>query len=139
MLYEIINPSDAMTIEADDPKVAQAAILLLGEGKIGLTSETGEDVLPLLFFGGGDKWIEENFREPKLGEFIKQNREAIAKCLESVVYGSLSNRKAIMAAVSVVGPEKLREALAKYNDEKRTSLNDFSAYAHELADRLRNS
>lgn len=33
MIYEIVNPSDAITFIADEPKVAQAVTLLVGTGK----------------------------------------------------------------------------------------------------------
>lgn len=136
IVYEIINPSDAMTIEAEDDRVAVAAGILLGEGKIGLTSEDGREVLPLMFLAPEsyiDDFLGKLYPE-KLGEFIGAHREAVAKCLESIVYGHLSDRKAIVAAVGV---DAAPEALARFNDAKRTSLNDFSAYAHQLANGLR--
>jgi len=135
-IYEIINPSDAMTIEADDDRVAAAVGILLGEGKIGVTSEDGRDVLPLLLFGG-EKYVNEFLERlypEKLSEFIDSNLEPIAKCLESIVYGCVSDRKAIVAAVGI---DASPEAMARFNDAKRSSLNDFSAYAHSLAKRLR--
>lgn len=33
MIYEVVNPSDPVTFESDDPTVAKVATLLLGRGK----------------------------------------------------------------------------------------------------------
>lgn len=41
MIYEVINPSDVVTFEADDLAIARAAVLLVGRGQYGI----GEPVL----------------------------------------------------------------------------------------------
>lgn len=39
MIYEVINPSDAITFKAEDEKLAVATVILLGEGQYGLHRE----------------------------------------------------------------------------------------------------
>lgn len=130
MLFEVINPSDSVTLEAEDVDVARAVCLLLGEGKYALNDENGEEVLPLLFLGGFEEWAaEHNF---DLGRICDTQRQAIIACLESASCCSLKDRRAIRAAV---GDDPT--ALARYNDEKRSSLNDICGYASRIAARHR--
>lgn len=129
-LYEVINPSDAVTFEAESDDVAAIAVLFLGRGKYGCTDEQGSDVLPLLLFGS-DGWIEKFCADRKLADlsdFLSANAEALAKALESTSVCSLANRKALVAAV---GPDPV--ALERWNEAKRSSLNNICAAARKLA------
>lgn len=130
-IYEIINPSDPVTLEAEDVAVAQAAVLLLGRGQMGLTDEDGEEVLPLLLFGGYEKWAKDNKFD--LTATLDKRATEVADCLESAVCADLSDRKAVLAAVGGHG----KEALRRYNDEKRSSLNDICGVAFSLAKAIR--
>lgn len=55
MIWEIVNPSDACTIKGSE-SIAALAILLLGEGRYGMTGENGErpkgERNPLCFLRG---------------------------------------------------------------------------------------
>lgn len=126
MLFDLINPSDSVTLEAADVDIARAVCLLLGEGKYALNDENGEEVLPLFLFGGFGEWLaEHNF---DLTNICDTQRPALIACLESASCCGLKDRKAIRAAV---GNDPT--ALARYNDEKRSSLNDICGFAHKLA------
>lgn len=127
MIYDIINPSDPVTIEADDLAVAQAACLLLGEGRYGLTNTEGKEVLPLCVFAGQyEEWAKgQNF---DLKDILENRREQVVACLRSAMCCDISDRTAIVAAVGT-DPE----ALARYNDAKRSSLNDICGRAAALA------
>lgn len=138
LVFEVITPSDAMTLEAPDVRVAQVATLFLGEGKLGLRDAAGESVLPFFFFGGGfEGWVATEF-PAGIDAFLDERAEEVAACLESITYGTRSDRAAVAA---MVGPDATREelvaALARWNEAKRTSLNDFASYGRELAARLR--
>lgn len=142
MLYEIVNPSDQMTIEADDPIVAGVAALYLGEGKIGLTAEDGTEAFPIMIFGGDevlDQWLISVGigKVDDLRAWALERRDEIAACLESVVYGSFSDRKGILATLKGKEHHEILTAMAAWNDEKRSSLNDFSRAAFMLAKRVR--
>lgn len=130
VIYEIVNPSDKMTIEAEDERVAQAATLLLGEGRVGLRNGAGETVLPLFLFGGADEWCRSHFPEG-LSSFIGAHRAALAKCLLSLIYVSVEARGAVIAEL---GSDV--EARTRYNDERRTSLTNYWAAASALAEGL---
>jgi glycosylphosphatidylinositol transamidase (GPIT) subunit GPI8 len=45
----------------------------------------------------------------------------------------INDRKAILAAVKPHG----KKALARFNEERRSSMNDIAGYAHQLAQKLR--
>ena len=56
MKFDLVNPSDPYTLEADDLQVAGVACCLLGNGKYGLTGlgdDAGQDV-PMFLLGGHD-------------------------------------------------------------------------------------
>lgn len=142
MLFEIQNPSDAMTIEADDYVVAGVAMLYLGEGKIGLTDEAEETAFPILAFGGDEAlngWLDHVGIGliDDLRPYAVENKDKIAICLESIVYGSITDRKAIMATVAGKEHHEVLQAMKAWNDVKRTSLNDYSAVAFGLASQIR--
>ena len=129
MIYDIINPSDDVTIETDDLDVARAVCLFLGEGKYGLNDEEGNEAMPLLFLGGMDEFCEATgFDYPST---VRNQRAKFIACLRSAMCCRVSERKAIRAAVG----DDL-DALARYNDVKRTSLNDIAGYAHSVAKQL---
>ena len=126
MIYEVINPSDPVTLEADDVEVAQVACLLLGKGAYALHDEDSEEVMPLFLLGGLDEWAEQH--EFDMGRIRQDKLLAVIACLESAACCEIRDRQAILAAV---GDD--HEALARYNDTKRSSLNDICGWAFKLA------
>jgi hypothetical protein len=138
MIYEIINPSDPYTIEADDSMIAAVAVLLLGSGQLALEDETGNDVLPLLLFGGVDKWITENVGD--INVYIDQHHTAIAVALDTILIGSAKDRAFYHEAERLIDdPMKKRELWESWHDKRRSSLNDIGAAAHRLVGVLRKS
>jgi hypothetical protein len=137
VIYEIINPSDAVTIEADDTVLASIAIIVLGNGQYGLYDEDGRTVLGIFALSTPEKlieWLRDNgVEDTKMDEFYAKNGEEIATILESVVYGDISDRKAIAALTESMTRSDRLKAMAKYNDSKRSSMNDIGSAACELA------
>lgn len=141
MIYEIINPSDAMTIEADDSLLASVSIIILSQGDYGLIDEDDRTVLPIFRFSDPErliKWLHENNVDSnKIEEFYAKNGEEMATILESVVYGKIDDRKGIISLTEKMSASDRIEALAKWNESKRSSMNDISERAHQLAKVLR--
>lgn len=137
MIYEIINPSDAVTIEAQDSVLASIAIIVLGNGQYGLYDEDGRTVLGIFALSKPEKlieWLRDNgVEDTKMDEFYAKNGEEIATILESVVYGNISDRKAITALTESMTRSDRLKAMAKYNDSKRSSMNDIGSAACDLA------
>jgi hypothetical protein len=138
MIYEIINPSDACTIEHDEPVIASLACLLLGHGMYALKGQDGSRPIGMIGFGGQDAlyaWLTENGLRLDLNAELAARREGIATALESIAYGNITDRSAVMAVVGIAGDRCA--ALVKWNDAQRSSLNDMSSRAHEIAKQLR--
>lgn len=133
MIYEVINPSDPITLESDDELVACITTLLLGEGAYPLESEDGRDVLPMFLFKNADAQLDAWLKEhgiTNLGDYLIKNHKKISECLYSVVVCKVRDRKALIAAFG-----NDREKWKKFNEERHGSLNDISGYAFALAKR----
>lgn len=129
MIYELINPSDPVTFETEDIDVVRAVGLLLGSGQCPVEDEHGEEVLPLFIFGGYDKWAAAQGFD--LATVRKDKLMAVVDCLRTAMVAERRERAAIMAAV---GTDV--EALARYNEERRSSMNDICGRAFAIADKL---
>lgn len=135
--YEIVNPSDRCTLEAEDEKVAIAAVLLLGEGSFGLTAEDGSQACPLFLFGDADEWLAEH----GLGDldgFIVEHRREIADCLDSCMYGDFADRRAYQRGLDMADTDEKREAWKTgWNEGRRSSMNHIVQAAAAMASRIR--
>lgn len=120
MKFEIVNPSDPYTIEADDLQIAAVAICLLGDGKYmgkGVGDDAGQEV-PFFLFGGLDEWFTEKF---SMGYFatathaLNNRNDALARAFESVTLG-----RAEKSSLNDIGGRAL--AIAKAIREKASEL-----------------
>lgn len=141
MIYEIVNPSDCYTMKADDLAVAQAAVIVLGQGQYGLKDEQGESCAPMLLFATPkqtEEILAELFGEGSLGGFIERNKAAIADALDSVMSVDRRERRLYEEAlVAIESEEKRQEFRDKTHDRHRSSMNDIGGAAWEYAKRLR--
>lgn len=133
--YEISNPGDAYTIQTTDPKAAQMATLLLGNGAYGLTDEDDNQVMPIFLLGGGAEFVKREFGG--VGAWIKDNLQALIDALESVQIGGFAARKELDAALACMAEDKRAHYLAQRHDRLRTSLNDIGGAARDMAAQLR--
>lgn len=137
MIYEIVNPSDKCTIEAQDETLACCAIIILSEGAYGLYDESGRAAMPIFLFQDPQKltdWLETHgIDHTKMDDFYAKNGEEMATILESITYGSIGDRKAILKVCEGKTREESLAALAAWNDEKRSSLSDISKACFQLA------
>lgn len=135
MIYEIVNPSDAVTIKASDPLVAAVCTLLLAQGQYGLSDEHDNTILPVMIFGGIDEWLLEH-KINDLDKFIDTHISEMIETLESVVYGSIDSRKLFDSAISKMSPYDASKYRIEWNDSNRTSLTNigyvYQAYANKL-------
>jgi len=139
MLYEIINPSDAYTFNADSFGVAVAAMLMVGEGKIGArpvglgVPEDAPEMGPLFLMSEAqlDEWFKEKVGFPleELSKFVDDNALKIASALESVVIGDQRGRELYLAKLMQIEEEDQRNAFkARWHDKHRSSINDIGKY-----------
>jgi len=134
-IVELQNPSDAITFEMDDVKVAGVAVMFLGNGAYGLEDSSGKTVVPIMLFGTHEKWLKQ--QGIVLDDFIPPNMTKMADFLETVCYGHASEREAVEVACARMTPEKAEEHRKWWNDKKRTSLCDIGKAALKLAKQFR--
>jgi len=110
--FEIINPSDEAYLEADDFEIAVIATLFISDG-YGLREVDGDFEMPIPVFvnmfndNGFQKWFEKQFRKNLANAMKGVDKIKLKKVLESV-----------------------------HLEGKRSSLNDFTSYAHKIAKNL---
>lgn len=125
--YEIANPSDPYTMQAEDFNVAAVTVAILGNGAYGIPGT------PILF--GWDQWLKE--REIDLPKFIDARLTEIIACLESVMIGRESDRTEAEEALAAIVEENRAEWLKKRHDQRRSSMNDIGGKAQQWAKALR--
>ena len=106
MKFEIINPSDKAFIEGE-VDVCCMATILFARGQYGLAQVDGELEMPLFLFGGCDEWFKKQFGKETQALYDEMSVEEISAALHSVHLAG-----------------------------ERSSLNDFTSYAHKLGDQL---
>jgi hypothetical protein len=140
VLFEIINPSDAYTIEAPDLSIAGAACVLLGNGQYAFKQVDGDAEVPLFLFGGHDEWFREHCDgslDDTLGRVMKDRRAELADCLDSTLIGTQADREEFHALTASVEAEERARLRAERHDKRRSSLNDIGARAYRMAAALR--
>lgn len=141
MIYEVVNPSDPVTIESDSDTTASVAILLVGQGKYGLRRD-GDTVMPLLFLAEEEdlsRWLTENGVAGGLGglqKFIDENTPEIASTLDTAMVASPSDRAAIAETIRASGGDQVK-AIRAWNEAKRSSMNNICGACFKIASRLR--
>lgn len=135
-VYEIVNPSDKVLLQADDELTACVATLLLGQGKYGLRDQAGETVLSIMIFGGSDEWLAEK-GITDLAAWVTDHRAELAAVYESAFYGSANELAALELALADLPPDKRVAARKRYNEQKRTSMNNIGAACAYWAEHLR--
>lgn len=140
MLFYVINPSDAYTIESNRFDVAVAAILLVGRGYYGLDGADNDYDMPVLAFFSKETqntWLKENGVED-LRRFIDVNKFEIAECLDSIMIGGIEDRKAYDKGLELIETEENRQKWKDdWHDQRRTSMNNIGQSAWNYAKRLR--
>ena len=144
MIFDVINPSDAITFESENPAAMQVAFLLVTDsGMIGLEA-VGPDAPHVLDRGfmygtdGGEVYLAKLLNGYKdLEDFIMKNWEVMAASLESIVYGAPGDRTRFNTATEGMDAERLRSFRADWNDQKRSSMNNYHAAAIRTAKIIR--
>lgn len=129
MIYELINPSDALTFEAEDHRVAISVVLALGGGMYGAEASNGDKDLrvPILMFEGNtEAYLKKWFGEDDSVAWMIANKAAVIASLRGVLYSRPADRLESMLVAD----------LEKSQDKKRTSANHIRETAFKIADGL---
>jgi hypothetical protein len=122
-VFEIVNPSDMVTIAGDDILVVNIAVLLLGRGQYVPKLENGETTMPFLMFGGTGAWLKENGIDDFSGWLDNHGKE-LADVFDSCFYGGFGDRKAYELAISKMTPESAAEYKMEIAEQLRSSMNN---------------
>lgn len=141
MIFDIINPSDACTLEAGDFEVAAIACFFLGAGRYGLRQLDDDRKLemPILMFGA-DSWFQEMFGrsfEESVQSTTKLSRDELTAALDSVLYGDAVDRLTFAELTQSMPPEERATKRREWNEVRRSSMNDIGKQARVLVQRLR--
>ena len=144
-IYTITGAGDLYTIESQDKETACAVCLMLGEHRYGLvTSDIGSVVMPVDTKYGVVPldWFCTTFGIT-LDDHIDKYTYSFVDCLESIIIGDLQTRLEISNILNKMPKgsrgyslDKVR-MLNSFEQSKRRSFNDLSAYARRLALTLR--
>ncbi len=144
MLFEISNPSDAYTIEADSFEVAAMAVLLLGQGNYGVHQLDGPEddrkEMPIMIIATEkqiEEWCQDNFGA-SLADCILRCKAKIPDVLDTVLIGSEADRATYHKALSLIDDSAKKEQWkAEWHDKRRSSMNNIGARAWAIAAKLR--
>lgn len=132
-VYELINPSDPYTFEADDIRIAGfcAAYLSTGFGarRVG---DGAEESTPVLI-GWGD-WLKE---QGITKEFVQSNATKIADAFDSFLIGDAKICEDVKSMLAELPPEKREAWRANRQDRHRPSMNQIGEAAYAAAKHLR--
>lgn len=126
-LYELIQPSDKITFYADDDKIAREVTLLLGAGKAGCRKQNGEQ-LSHCFTAFGTPAPKEVYEE--LNKHIEESNQNLINSLNSVACCSFSEREIYDDYTNKSTDE---DKMFKWNENHRTSINNFCSHAKYIA------
>lgn len=144
MLYEIINPSDPYTFEAESYAVASLAVLVLGNGQLGVERIDGTEMstsTPFVAFSSqpdedADAWARSVFGGKSLSEALDANMRAVGTALSSVLIGRKTDRVLYDAAVANMNETQKDDYTRLWHDRKRNSMNDIGARARKIAETI---
>lgn len=134
MIYTIINPSDPYTLHAEEERVAIAACLILGEGRLFLNDEKDNSVtMPSFLDRDPNKSLRAIFPEG-LNNFIESNLVAVTASLDSVACVGLGDRRIYdLALAGIKDPEAREKFRLEEHDRRRSSMSDIGGIAWRLA------
>lgn len=134
--WELINPSDKYTFRTDDFEALAFGILMLSEGSYSVQELDVDNPRssPILIFGGDpNEWWQETFGHKVEG--FKPWHKRVADALDTIVIGDRDDFEAALAAI----PDEDAKAkfTAKWNDRKRSSMNDIGHAVRSWVTKLR--
>lgn len=141
IVFSLVNPSDPYTLVAPSLKIAAVATCIFGEGRYGLRQcdGQGDAAMPPFMEFGHESWFQRKFGETfeqALYDVHSRHREAMVRCLGSVLYGTLADRLKIGPELDLLGAEERALRLLDWHDSNRSSSNDIGRRAWDFSNRL---
>jgi hypothetical protein len=142
--YLFIVPSESITFQTDNDRIAMASCLIIGQGQaaaLRIDEVSGIEIkIPSLtiFDEQASKSIE-NYLGMDLGKFLTENDLKIGECLATFAYTTLDNRKDFDAKFSKMKEVKDKnDFLVKHEKKNRTSMSTWVAVAWSYARAITN-
>jgi hypothetical protein len=143
-VYELVNPSDTYTFEAESLEIAALAVVILGDGWYGATDEAGKTVVPILALDPVERvktWWTQSFGDDfdDAIDAVRTDaalRRDLTACLRSVLIGSRGMWDVILGAAAKMTNDDAAAFLADWHDKQRTSTSDIGATAKAWAEQL---
>lgn len=147
-LWDLINPSDAVTFKAPDLQIALFVTVAISNGQYGAQEITDNEheglKVPLFLFGGVEainEFCQENWNldwEQVEATVIADRSDELCTAFDSFIYGNLGDRKLIEELLAALPDDEARKArLAEWNEERRSSMNNIVARADSLCKAVR--
>ena len=130
MIYELINPSDEITFEAEDDLIAKICALVVGHGRYGLhrITEDGEPMeimLPFLSWPTLEQVIEIIGKD--INELLMENNEKVIACFKSFAVCPVKERETYRTYTN-----NYTKNVSAWDNDKRTSTANICAFAHSI-------
>ena len=133
MLYELVNPSDQVTFEATNEKIACFCAWSLSwaywvtdqKGKSYWIPAFNESVIEEVL--GPSDWME---------NFVKENKPEIKKCFLSFFYGSFWDHEQYKKALDCITDNKKKKEFMDHNEDRRSSMSRIVNRAREHGNAL---
>ena len=137
MLFNLINPSDPYTLEAEDLSTAAMAACLLST-TFGVESTYGSQSAMFLFMTEADLngWFREH-AGVDTATFVEEHRMAVADALASFVYGDVADRKLYNETMDLLSDEEAKLAFKDNWQDRISSLSNIGKAAWQRADEIR--
>lgn len=139
MIYDLVNPSDPYTFEASSKEVAALVVIRLSTN-YGAKAVNEEDNIPVFICFNAEeiqKWYKDTFGRT-IEEGARTLRSEIIKGFESFVLGDRKERECYEAAIAAIDdPQKRSTFITKWDDIKRSSLNNIGGRACEIAQEMK--
>lgn len=138
--YEIVNPSDAVTIQGELPACVVACVML--SSMYALVDEHDQNAGPNTILVQDpekilDKWLNEHTGLDTTA-FCEAHRAEVAAALASVQYGNFAARHTYERALALIDdPAKKEQWKTEWEDDRRSSMNRIVQHAWELAAQMR--
>lgn len=140
MLYNVINMSDRYTIDCPDLEIAFVCCALLGEGQYAFEPIEGDGPAVPMFLTGGSstRWVAEHFDGKTVDDIFthvtRERRGELADALDSIV---ISDREEFQRRTAGLSGDDFLAARAKWQDERRSSMNNIGGRAYRAAAQMR--
>jgi hypothetical protein len=140
MIYELVNPSDAVTFEVvpdmTDNVVLMAVVVAALSPLYAAQDESGKTVVPMFACEDFDKWMADH-GVPGVKAYLDAHILEVATVMESCLYGTIADRQIFDSAVAKMNEVQAVQFRNEWNDKKRSSLNDIGAACVRYAKQLR--